>query len=53
MNSFLYALAIFISVWGVSLNVAKLIRGESLPFWNFVIMSAGITAVITKCIGLW
>lgn len=53
MNSFLFALAIFVSVWWTSINTAKLIRGALIPVWNFVIMSAGITAVITKCIGLW
>lgn len=52
-TNLLFAVFIFASVWWVSINVTKLIRGQAIPFWNFVIMSAAITGVIAHAIGLW
>lgn len=53
MRTILFVIAIFVSIWFGSVNLAKLIRGNTIYWWNFFIMSAAITAVITHIIGVW
>ena len=49
----LVILSIFISILFTFINVAKLIRGQRIPFWAIAIMSVGITSVVTHFIGMW
>lgn len=53
MNTFLFVIAIFFSVWWGFINFAKLFRCEAIPALNIIVMSAGFTAVITHIIGIW
>lgn len=52
-TNWLFTVFIFVAVWWSSINAVKAMHGNAIPFWNFVIMSAGITGVITHLIGLW
>lgn len=49
----LYVLALFVSVWYVPLNIMKGVRGRYVPWWNFAIMAASVTGVVTHIQGLW
>lgn len=53
MTTIIFVIAIFFSIWWSSINFVKFIRGESIPWLNFVIMTAAFTAVITHVIGIW
>lgn len=53
MKTFLFVIAIFFAIWWTSVNIAKLIRHEGIPFGNFILMSVSWTAIITHLIGIW
>lgn len=53
MRTIILIFCIFISIWWVSINAAKSIAKEGIPFWNFVVMSIGLTGVVTYFLGLW
>lgn len=44
---------VFISVLFTSVNIIKGIRGEAMPFGNFLYMSIGFTGVITYFLNIW
>jgi hypothetical protein len=39
-------LALFMATWWSLINVSKLIRGEKIPFDNFIFQAAGITGFV-------
>lgn len=53
MTTILFVIAIFVSVWMGSINIAKAISREGIPFLNFILMSIGVTAVITHILNIW
>lgn len=53
MEIVLIILFIFLSIWMGSINTVKLLRGEPIPVWNFIIMSAGLCGVVTNLMGIW
>lgn len=53
MRAVLFIFSMFIAVWWTSVNLAKLIKGERIPWLNFVFMAAGLTAVITYIMNIW
>lgn len=53
MITFLFVLSIFISVWFGFVNIARLIRNLDVSTLNILIMSIGITGVITHIAGVW
>lgn len=53
MTTFFFVLSIFISVWLGFINIARLIRGLAVKGWTILMMSVGITGVITHLAGVW
>lgn len=52
-NNIILTIAIFITIWWTSVNIGRFIKNNPIPFWNFVLMSAGWTVIITHIIGIW
>lgn len=53
MTTVLFVIAIFCAIWFTSLIIGGLIAKNSIPAWNFILMAAALTAVITHIIGIW
>lgn len=53
MATILLILAFFFAIWFTTVNIMLCIHSQSISGWNFVIMSASITAIITHFIGIW
>lgn len=53
IRTIIFVICIFISIWYVAVNTAKLFRGFAISAFNFAIMSAALTGVITHIIGIW
>ena len=52
MATILFVIAVFFGIWFTAVNTILAVKGDSIPLWNFVIMSASITAIITHLIGM-
>lgn len=53
INSIILIASIFVSIWLISVNIAKLIVGDSIPWPNFIFMSIGLTGVIAHFMGIY
>lgn len=53
MATILFIIAMFFGIWFTTVNIILAIQGQSVPGWNFIIMSASITAIITHLMGIW
>ena len=53
MTTILFIIAMFFGIWFTTVNLILTIHKQSIPSWNFVIMSASITAIITHLMGIW
>lgn len=53
MRTIILIFFIFISIWMASINTAKIIYKEHILWWNFVVMSVGLTGVLTYFLELW
>lgn len=53
MRTIILIFFVFISIWCASVNTAKLVFKNSIPWWSFTIMSIGLTGVLTYFLGLW
>lgn len=53
MATILFIIAIFFGIWFTTVNIILAVHGRPIPAWNFIIMSASLTAIITHLIGIW
>lgn len=53
MQTFLFVLTIFATIWLSTILIAKLIKNERIPALNIIAFAAAWTALITHSIGLW
>lgn len=53
MATILFIIAIFFGIWFTTVNVMLFAAKQSISAWNFIIMSASLTAIITHIIGIW
>lgn len=53
MATILFITAIFFGIWFTTVNIMLAANGQTIPAWNFIIMSASLTAIITHLIDIW
>lgn len=53
MSNVFFVLAIFVSIWMGSIIITKMIYKDAIQWWNFILFSIGLTAVITHIAGIW
>lgn len=53
LANILFCLALAVGIWITSIIACKMIRGEPIYWWHFVLFAINWTAVITNCIDIW
>jgi hypothetical protein len=53
MSTVIFLLSTFLVSWTGAINIAKVFKGESIPWGNFVLFALGLTGVVAGCMGVY
>lgn len=53
MSTVIFLLCTFLASWMGTVNLARLIRGASIEWGNFVLFALGVTGIVAGCMGVY